>query len=521
MNTLYGFTRNYQNETGASMHLLLADAEGATALNHGFGILFPKSDFAADDFVGVCKGLVNPWIFRMAEGGFGVAALRRNFKRGGRTEPDAQANAILLFRSADLIHYEELGLLTVAADGAVIEDVRVLPEEGVYCIAYRCGDAWQAVSTTDFAAFTPAEAPTVPERVTIPFEDASPACVLELTDEEARALRIRFGETRLPAGAAVYPFPLMPERGDPMAIQYNGGYLFMATDDERGQRTLKIRWAEHLRDVPDQRDHVIFTANDEGDYSGCLWAPELHWVGGRLCIFFAAGMPHWYTVQSRVMWLEGSDPLSAACWSAPRRMERPDGTWLTHDGISITLDMTVVPTKCGSYVVWSQRPIYQDPLRCGTADLYIAKLNDAKPWRLASDPVLLTRPEYGWERIHSEVCEGPFLLRRGDALFLTYACALIDHTYAVGMLTAKDGDDLCDPERWQKENYPVLHRLSMPDQLGGGHNAFVKDEQGNDVMTLHALSKAGYIHDPNDGRRFPCFRQVVWDETGFPHFDAQ
>lgn len=524
MNRLYAFSRTWLNETGASMHLLLDDGQGLTPLNHGFGILFPTADFAADDFVGVAKGLTMPWIFRRLDGGFGVASVRcEPQKKGGRAKSDPQAHCILLFTTADLIHYDEQPLIPAAPAGAVVEDIRVWTVEDEYCLAVRYDGAWHGLTSPDLMAFVPAELDeaAIPARVTAAFEDAAAACCIELTDTEAHALRTRFMAPKLPAGAAVYPFPLMPERGDPMAIPYEGGYLYMATDDELGQRMLKIRRAARLADIPQEPDHIIFTANDEGDYSGCLWAPELHWVGGRLCIFFAAGMPHWYTVQSRVMWLEGDDPLDAACWSAPRRMERPDGSWLTRDGISITLDMTVVPTRLGSYVIWSQRPIYTDPIKCGTADLYIAQLNEAEPWRLAGEPVRLTRPEYGWERIHSEVCEGPFLLRRGDTLHVTYACALIDHTYAVGMLTARDGDDLLDAASWRKENYPVLHRLSMPDQLGGGHNAFVRDEQGNDVMTLHALSKAGYLHDPDDGRRFPCFRQVVWDECDFPHLDAQ
>lgn len=503
------------------MHLGLCDGEKNISLNHGFGILFPKADFVTDDFVGICKGLVNPWIIRTAEGGFAITALRCNLQKGGRAVPEQKANDFMLFTSPDLIHYEEKGLFSIAPEGSVLEDLRVWKEEKGYGLAALYDGEWHFYASEDLRTFAEADRQAVPDRVSAPFDDAAPACCLEITDEEAKALRIRFIAPKLPADAKRFPFPLMPERGDPMAIPDGNGYLFMATDDELGQKALKIRRAARLEDIPGEEDHIIFRANETGDYSGCLWAPELHWVGGRLCIFFAAGMPHWYTVQSRVMWLEGDDPLKAECWSKPHRIERMDGSWLVHDGISITLDMTVVPTSRGSYVIWSQRPIYQTPFRAGTADLYIARLNERKPWQLASEPVLLTRPEYGWERINSEVCEGPFLLRRGDRLFVTYACALIDHTYAVGLLSARDGDDLLDSGSWYKENYPVLHRFSMPDQLGAGHNAFVKDEKGNDILTIHALSMANYLHNPADGRRFPCFRQVVWDETDFPHLDAQ
>lgn len=516
---LYAFTRIFASETGASMHLALQDGQDLRPLNSGFGILFPKADFTKNDFVGECKGLEQPWIMPW-QNGYIVLGLRRNFVKGQAVAEEGAAHCVMLFTTADFCAYDEQPMIPLAPEGCVIEDIRAAATEKGLRLFALWGGAWHAFDTADLCAFEPACADAVPQREAIAFTDAQPACGMDISDELADVLLTRFTPARLPDNAVRYPFPLMKERGDPMAIRWRGGYLFAATDDEKGQRRLLLRWAKTLAEIPAAQDHAIFHSPDEGDYSGCIWAPELHWVGDRLCIFFAAGMPHWYTVQSRVIWLEGDDPLNPAHWSAPRRMETPSGDRLTHTGI--TLDMTVIHACNGDYVAWSQRVIeVENGVRCGTADLFIARLNIQEPWRLASEPVLLSRPEYGWERIHTEVLEGPFLLRRGNTLHLTYAAALIDHTYAVGLLTAADGADLLDPSAWRKTNYPLVHRLSMPDQLGGGHNAFVQDDEGNDILLIHALSKANYLHDPSDGRRFPCFRQVVWDKFDFPHLDAQ
>lgn len=522
MAILYAFTRTFLNETGASMHLALRDGDTVRPLNNGFGILFPKADFEADTFVGKCKGLVQPWVFPMKEGGWGIAALRQDFEQSKAVPEQGKGHCFLLFRTDNFCEYEEIGLIPLAPEGETITDLRCINVDDGYSFYAQFGGEWHAYKTADLHAFTPVPMKSymAPNRQPLACCDAAPACVLPISDDMAQALRTRFTPPALPESAPRFPYPLMPERGDPMAIRWKGGYLFAATDDECGQRRLLLRWAKTLHEIPAAKDHPIFHSPDSGDYSGCIWAPELHMVGGKLCIFFAAGMPHWYTVQSRVIWLEGDDPLNPACWSAPRRVETPSGDWLTHTGI--TLDMTVIPAKTGDHVVWSQRVIEtENGLRCGSADLYIAKLDSQRPWKLLTEPLCLSRPEYGWERIHSEVLEGPFLLRRGEMLHLTYAAALIDHTYAVGMLSAKDGDDLLDPVSWRKCNYPLLHRLSMPDQLGAGHNAFVKDDEGNDILLIHALSKENYLHDPTDGRRFPCFRAVVWDEYDFPHLDAQ
>ncbi len=518
---VYAYTRAFANETGASMHLALArEGELPKPLNHGFGVLFPKCDFFDGSMDGKSKGLANPWLFRMKQGTFGVAALRRDFGKAGETAVEEdKGNSVLFFESPDLLHYTELGLRAIAPESETIEDVRCEFDGNAYRLCLLSGGKWLVYSSHDLVSFAALNMPAeIQDRVKIDIWDALPACSLTLTEEESNRLARRLTPPTAPAGSKVFSFPLMPCRGDPMAIFFKGRYYFMATDDEHGQLSLKIRVADELADIPSAPDHVLLKANPDGDYSGCFWAPELLVVGGRLCLFFAAGMPHWYTVQSRVMVLHGDDPTDSNCWSAPKRCEKADGSVLTDSGI--TLDMTVLDTKNGYYAVWSQRPVVVEPFALGTADLLIAKLSPEKPWRLSSEPKTLCRPEYGWERIGTPVNEGAFCLRRGGKLYVTYAAALIDHTYCVGMLSATDGDDLLDMTNWEKSNYPVLHRFSVPGLIGAGHNSFVKDWDGTDIMMIHAIPMENYLHDPRDWRRYPSFRPVVWDEEGYPHLDA-
>jgi GH43 family beta-xylosidase len=217
------------------------------------------------------------------------------------------------------------------------------------------------------------------------------------------------------------------------------------------------------------------------------------------------------------MELLGEDPAEASHWSKPRRCERKDGSALIEDGIS--LDMTVLIARGGPYALWAQRPIGDDLSDIGSSDLYIARIDPREPWRQTSEPTLLRRPSYAWERAHSEVLEGPFALRRGDELFVTYASALVDHTYCVGLLRARDGGDLLDARSWKASNFPILHRLSVPGQIGAGHNSFVKDERGEDLLMIHAIPFAHYRANPSDSRRYPAFRPVHWDAAGFPRLD--
>ena len=295
---LYAYTLGFHSETGAAMHLALAENGSPIALNDGFGVLFPKADFALDAWEGQSRGLINPWVFRCNGGGFGVLALRRLLPGEGRAacEPK-ESHCALLFQSEDLLHYRELGLVAIAPEGNPLEDIRCAWDGETYRMQALYGGVWHAFWSDDLARFAEEGQPEpIAPRETIAVWDANPACALTVTEEEARRLRMRLCKPEYPKGARVSPFPLMPARGDPMALRYGDGYLFMATDDEHGQLALKIRKVRHINEIATADDHTLFTAASEGDMSGSLWAPELHWVGDRLCIYFAAGKPHWYTV---------------------------------------------------------------------------------------------------------------------------------------------------------------------------------------------------------------------------------
>jgi GH43 family beta-xylosidase len=569
---VYAYHSNYCDELGGSMHLALARAGGAPlVLNGSCGVLFPNAQLGEGKRAGTTKIMIKPWVFRLGGGGFGVVALRRNIgQRGASALEEGRENRVLVFRSEDLVSYEELGFVEASPPGTAISDVSCRWEGEGYVLTMETDRGRLSCASTDLARFGPA-APggRAIDRVGIEVDDAAPACALELSEAEYRRLVDRLaplenvgvapieagcpagGRLELPEAELIYgdgsrrrlpvdwepvdgssrgvrtvrgrvkpsprPFPVMGERGDPMAIRYRGSYCYMATDDEGGQLSLKLRRAETIGDIASAEDRVILSAADFPGPAGCFWAPELHEIEGSLFLFFAVGGPHWYTVQSHVMELLGDDPAEASHWSKPRRCERKDGSVLIEDGIS--LDMTVLIARGGPYALWAQRPIGDDLSDIGSSDLYIARIDPREPWRQTSEATLLRRPSYAWERAHSEVIEGPFALRRGGELFVTYAAALVDHTYCVGLLRARDGGDLLDPRSWKASNYPILHRWSVPGQIGAGHNSFVKDERGEDILMIHAIPFAHYRASPSDSRRYPAFCPVHWDAAGCPRLD--
>lgn len=569
---IYAYHCLHCNEMGGSMHLA-AENPGADplVLNGGCGVLFADAEPDELRRAGTTKILINPRVFRLADGSFGITALRRNIGPQGKAllEPGKE-NRILIYRSDDLISYTLISFVEAAPSGTIIADADCRRDGTRYVLSLETDKGQMNCTSDDLVHFEHIlSGGEQIERLTIDAPDASPACVFEVTASEYQRIIGRLSpvrntgvepvEIRAAAGKPVqfpdssliysdgsrrsfpvdwedfmasapgtykvrgrikapfFPFPVMGERGDPMAIRYQDFYYYMASDDEGGQLSLKIRKTGSLGGIASAEDRVILSASDLPWNAACFWAPELHEIDGRIFLFFAVGSPHWYTVQSHVMELTGEDPVNPAHWSKPVRCERKDGSNLIEDGI--TLDMTVLKVKEDYYALWAQRFMGSDLGNIGSSDLYIARIDPEKPWRQVSEAVLLRRPSYSWERAHSDVIEGPFVLKRGEDIYVTYAAALIDHTYSVGILRTREGSNPLDPQSWSVSNYPVLHRWSHPEQIGAGHNSFVKNERGEDILMLHAIPFSHYRADPADGRRYPAFRAVHWDASGFPRLD--
>lgn len=192
-----------------------------------------------------------------------------------------------------------------------------------------------------------------------------------------------------------------------------------------------------------------------------------------------------------------------------------DGTYLTTEGI--TLDMTYFEAYGRSYLMWSYR-IWTSGIHSSDDSgsmLYIATIDPVKPWQLTSEPVLLSRPLFGWENNERTINnEGPFAIVTDDNVFITYSGgAAGGYTYVLGLLTARKGDDLLDPDNWIKNNTPVLSYYSVKGEYGPGHNVFFKDEYGNLMITYHAQESL------KRSPRCTAIRRVQFNSAGIPVFD--
>lgn len=303
---------------------------------------------------------------------------------------------------------------------------------------------------------------------------------------------------------------------DPCVTEYRGKYYLSST----GSQDIQLRIADTIEGTFDAMPTIIrrLPLGTKYHYIG-TWAAELHVIEGVLYMFTAlCENADWTHVKACVLRCSG-DPADPGAWSEPEICVKKDGSLLTENGIS--LDMTYIEDGGRHYVLWSDRKIHYgtEPLEAGTADIYIGTIDPKRPWVLTSDPCCLMRPTYGWDRFETEVDEGPYLLRRGDDLFVTVSgsSTSMGDLYDVGLLWAKSGTDLLNTENWTLIGYPLLTKESVPGEYGPGHNNFVKDpETGDDIMVYHAVP-----HDENDRTllRKPGLRRVHWAATGLPYLE--
>lgn len=307
-----------------------------------------------------------------------------------------------------------------------------------------------------------------------------------------------------------FNFPLAIDRADPCAARWNGKWYFIATNDADKNHTLYMREADSIEGLFTAKESLILDSDTYEDIGNLLWAPEFHEINGKLYIFHAATSGEFFCEESHICELkEGGNPMERSDWSRPKRVVKADGTDICEAGKTITLDMTCFEVSGEYYVVWSQRQFIPKDLG---AWLYIAKLNPDKPWMLATEPVVLSKPEYGWANNHTFVDEGPFALIRDNKIFLTLSSALVDSTYVVSMMWIEKGKDLLCRENWKKDNFPRLTARSTPGEYGTGHNAYVEDEFGDIWNAYHARPGV-------DGPRSTGIRRVHFGFDGEPILD--
>lgn len=301
-----------------------------------------------------------------------------------------------------------------------------------------------------------------------------------------------------------YNKPWILQRADPYVYRHTDG-MYYFTASVPAYDGIVLRRSATLEGLAQAAETEIWHKHEDGIMSCHVWAPELHYIDGAWYIYFAAGnKDDVWAIRPYVLECKDADPITGT-WTEKGKMQRADEDEFSFEAFS--LDATVFENRGKWYYIWAEKVGVGKQI----SNLYIGELET--PYKLKTVQVLLTTPDYDWERVGYWVNEGPAVLKKNGKIFLTYSASETGVAYCVGMLTADADSDLLDPLSWHKERYPVLCSDDEIGIYGPGHNSFTVDEEGNDIMVFHARTETEIVGNPlYNPNRHAMFMRVDWKD---------
>ena len=301
--------------------------------------------------------------------------------------------------------------------------------------------------------------------------------------------------------------PIFPSGADPWIIWKDGYYYYTNTSGSR----LFLRKAKNIDDLKTSEQRTIWTPPAGTAYSKEIWAPELHFIQGKWYIYFAAD--DGFNRNHRMYAVENPSPdPTEGTWELKGKVSDPSDKW--------AIDGSVFEFRDKRYMIWSGWEGDVD----GQQNIYIAGMKN--PWTIGGDRVLISAPEYDWEKNgdlnrveapHVNVNEGPVTLTLRNKLFLIYsASGCWTDFYCLGMLTFSGKDNPLDAASWKKNPFPVFKSKPESGVFAPGHNCFFLSPDGKEQWILyHANSAPGQ----GCGRfRSPRIQKFTLKRDGSPDF---
>ncbi len=286
----------------------------------------------------------------------------------------------------------------------------------------------------------------------------------------------------------MYPTPLSTvepsirnpilEGADPWVIRYEEEYLWCFADGNRG---VALHRGPHLH-APGVKQ-VVWTAPATGPVSQEVWAPELHHVGGRWHIYFAASDGDNRNHRAYVLVGHPEDPFGPYDVQGPLYTGDDPGL---KDANRWAIDFTVHEYEGQLYAFWSGWESDDD-----VQNLYAAPMAD--PLTVSGPRVRIAEnDDFDWERVEPGgrgLNEAPQAVSHEGRLHLFFsASASWLPNYCIGRMELR-GDNPLDPSSWVKHPAPLL--ASSVDMPGVGHASVVRSPDGSQHwLAYHAKLNA-------------------------------
>lgn len=317
-----------------------------------------------------------------------------------------------------------------------------------------------------------------------------------------------------------YTNPLLPTGARPWATFYQNNYYYFQDADDR----IMLWKTPDITDLKNAPKKEVWIPRDKNN-AFHIWAPEMYRIHDKWYIYFAADDGNTDNHQIYVIENSSEDPFEGEFTMKGHIKTDQDNSWGIH--------ASVFQHKKEWYMIWSGWQTRR--VEAETQCIYIARMQN--PWTLASERILISKPEYEWERqwINPDgsktgypiyVNEDPqcFYTKDKSKILIYYsASGTWTPYYVVGMLYTDVNADLLDPASWKKQDKPVFRQNPDNQVFATGTPCFIPSPDGKETYFLYqarATEKEPYGSLPSKetDTRSPRLQKMEWDDQGFPDF---
>lgn len=287
---------------------------------------------------------------------------------------------------------------------------------------------------------------------------------------------------------------------DPWMVYYEGNYYLAATTwSATSKPGLTMKRGATIEELKNATPETIYS--DETLERCCnFWAPEFFLLDGpngpRWYFYYSGGTTACCDNQRmHVLESAGTDPMGPYTYKA-RLHDSMDG-W--------AIDHTVLELDGSLYLLFSA-------WHFSNQNIYIAPMSN--PWTISGERVLLSTPDYAWEKQDGRVNEGPEILQHDGQTFVVYsASACWGPNYKLGLLTYSGGDPL-EAGSWVKSPEPVFEAGNGV--YGPAHNGFFKSPDGKEDWIVYHANESRF--GASDTHRTTRIQKFTWNSDGTPNF---
>lgn len=294
----------------------------------------------------------------------------------------------------------------------------------------------------------------------------------------------------------------------PQAVFQDGKYYFLR--QPKRSNSISLYEADDLEGLATAKPKMIW----QNDTMNHIWSPELFRLGNIWYIYFEADTDgNTDNHQLYVIENTSGNPM--------------EGEWVlkgclqTNAEWNFGLHPTVLSVRGELYLFWSGWP--KRRVEHETQCIYIAHLKD--PWTVDSERVMLSKPEYEWERqwINPDgsrsaypiyVNENPeaFLSPDGRHVCVFYSASGVWTKYQfLGLLTAPATSNLLEPEVWTKSPEPIAIGDST---VYSASNIYLVPSA--DEKQAYYLLYQGKWMEGEDEKRAIFYKPVTWNNQDRP-----